>query len=357
MAGVGTIDARPAGGTVMGNPRILAVGTAVPATRFDQSDLLAIAGYDDPQRRGFFLRSGIDGRHLYMDAARPRADESVDELTARFQEGSVTLGAQAVRTCLERADADVGDVDFLATTTCTGRLCPSLDAHLIRTLGFREDVQRVHVGDTGCASAVVALQQAYNHLRAFPGHRALVVAAEICSATYVLDGALETAVANAIFADGAAALLLGTEGAGVEVVGHRTLIRSEHLDRMGFTFPGGRHRVLLSKEVRRIAPTMMEEVTMRLLKDHGLRREDVRFWVLHSAGRRVIERAQAALGLPDSDLVFSREVLRRFGNMSSATVLFVLDEVLRTGHPEPGDRGVMVALGPGFAAEGALLRW
>jgi alkylresorcinol/alkylpyrone synthase/polyketide synthase Type III len=341
----------------MTNPRILAVGTAVPPTRFDQAQLLALAGYDDPQRRGFFLRSGIEGRHLYLDPARARADEGVDELTARFQEGSVALATGAVRACLERADVDVSQVDFLATTTCTGRLCPSLDAHLIRALGFREDVQRVHVGDTGCASAIVALQQAHNYLRAFPGHRALVVAAEVCSATYVLDDALETAVANAIFADGAGALLLGTEGLGPAVVGHRTLIRSEHLDRMGFTFPGGRHRVKLSKEIRRIAPAMMEEVAMRLLKDHGLRREDVRFWVLHSAGRRVIERAQTALGLPDADLAFSREVLRRFGNMSSATVLFVLDEVLRTGGPQPGDWGVMVALGPGFAAEGALLHW
>jgi alkylresorcinol/alkylpyrone synthase len=164
-------------------------------------------------------------------------------------------------------------------------------------------------------------------------------------------------VANAIFADGAGAVLLGTEGDGPEVLGHRTLIRSEHLDRMGFTFPGGRHRVVLSKEIRRIAPEMMNELATRLMKDHGLGREDVRFWVLHSAGRRVLERAQAALGLADQDLAFSRAVLRRFGNMSSATVLFVLAEVLRTGGPRSGDRGVMVALGPGFAAEGALLAW
>ncbi len=152
----------------MGSPRILAVGTAVPPTRFDQATLLALAGYEGPPRRRFFLRSGIEGRHLYMDAARPRTDENVDELTARFQDGSVALGAQAIRACLERADLDVAEVDFLVTTTCTGRLCPSLDAHLIRTLGFREDVQQVPVGDTGCASAVVALQQAHNHLRAFP---------------------------------------------------------------------------------------------------------------------------------------------------------------------------------------------
>ena len=126
---------------------------------------------------------------------------------------------------------------------------------------------------------------------------------------------------------------------------------------MGFTFPGGRHRVLLSPDVRRIAPAMMEEVASGLLKDHGLTRDDVRFWVLHSAGRRVIERAQATLGLDDDDVSFSREVLRRYGNMSSATVLFVLDQVLRSGRPKAGDWGVMIALGPGFAAEGALLRW
>jgi 3,5-dihydroxyphenylacetyl-CoA synthase len=341
----------------MATPRILAVGTAVPASRFAQADLLAVAGYPDPLRRNFFLHSEIEGRHLFVDPERPRTDETVDELAARFREGSLSLGSQAIRACLEQADVNVAAIDFLATTTCTGRLCPSLDAHLIRALGFREDVQRVHVGDTGCASAMVALQQAHNHLRAFPGHRALVVAVEVCSATYFLDEAPETAVANAIFADGAAAVLLGTEGDGVAVVGQRTLIRSEHLDRMGFTFPGGRHRVLLSKEVRRIAPAMMEEVATRLLKDHGLTQEDVRFWVLHSAGRRVIERAQVAFGLADADLAYSRAVLRRFGNMSSATVLFVLDEVLRSGRPRPGDWGMMVALGPGFAAEGALLRW
>jgi predicted naringenin-chalcone synthase len=341
----------------MVSPRILAVGTAVPTTSFDQATLVDVFGYADALRRNFFLRSEIERRHFFVDPEHARPDEDVDQLAARFREGSVTLGAQAVRDCLERADLDVSRIDFLATTTCTGRLCPSLDAHLIRTLGFREDVQRVHVGDTGCASAVVALQQAHNYLRAFPGHRALVVAVEICSATYVVDDSAETAVANAIFADGAGAVLLGTEGDGPAVVGHRTLIRSEHLDRMGFTFPGGRHRVLLSKEIRRIAPMMMEEVATRLLKDHGLAREDVRFWVLHSAGRRVLERAQTALGLSDQDLVFSRAVLRRFGNMSSATVLFVLAEVLRTGGPRAGDRGVMVALGPGFAAESALLAW
>jgi len=338
-------------------PRIRAVGTAVPERQFDQPTLADLLGYRDSLRRGFFLRSGIDTRHLYVTASDPRPDEDVDALAARFQEASRSLGVTAVIACLDRAGLTVGDVDFLATTTCTGRLCPSLDAHLMRDLGFRPDAQRVHVGDTGCASAMVALQQAWNHIQAFPGHRALAVSVEVCSATYFVDDDAETAVANAIFADGAAAVLLDQAGDGPAVVGHRTLIRSEYLDRMGFTFPGGRHRVRLSPDVRRIAPAMMEELADRLLKDHGLQRSDIGLWVLHSAGRRVIEHAQATLGLTDHDVAFSREVLRRYGNMSSATVLFVLEEALRSGRARPGDHGLMMALGPGFAAEGALLRW
>jgi 3,5-dihydroxyphenylacetyl-CoA synthase len=337
-------------------PRIAAIGTAVPARRFTQGELARLFGYPDGLRRSFFVNSGIEARHLYVTASDPRP-ETIDELTARFAEGSVRLGTEAVQTCLAQAGLGVADVDFLVTTTCTGRLVPSLDAHLIAALGLRSDVQRVHVGDTGCASAMVALQQAWHYLQAFPERRVMVVSAEVCSTTYYLDDEAETAVANAIFADGAAAVLLTATGAGPEVLGHRTLIRSEYLDRMGFTFPGGHYRVLLSPEVRRIAPAMMEELAETILKDHGVARDDVRFWVLHSAGRRVIENAQALLGLSDDDVQYSRGVLRRLGNLSSATVLFVLDAVMRSGKPSPGDIGLMMALGPGFAAEGALLRF
>lgn len=341
----------------MGNPQILSVGTAVPTSAFDQETVAGIFGYSDARRRNFFLRSGIQRRHFFVDPSQARPDEDLNQRAARFEAGSITLATQAIRACLERAAVDGASIDFLATTTCTGRLCPSVDAHVIRALGLREDIQRVHVGDTGCASAIVALQQAHNYLRAFPDRRALIVAVEICSTTYDLDDSLETAVANAIFADGAAAVLLGMDGGGPSIVAHGTLIRSEYLDRMGFSFPNGRYRVRLSGEVRRIAPEMIEALAVRFLKDQGLEKGDVRFWVLHSAGRRVLEGAQAALGLSDEALAFSRAVLRDFGNMSSATVLFVLEHVVRYGVPRPGDWGMMIALGPGFAAEGVLLRW
>jgi len=339
-------------------PRIAAVATAVPPYRYTQAQILALAGYADARRRGFFAASDIEGRHLWIDPARFTPNETVDDLNARFREGALALAESAARAALERAGWSAGEVDFIATTTCTGRLTPSLDAHLVARLGGRSDIQRVHVGDTGCASAMVALQQAWNHLHAFPGHRALVIAVEICSTAYFLDDRLESAVAHAIFADGAGALALGGDHPrGPAIVGHRTLFSSEHLSAMGFEYPGGRPRVVLSKDVRRIGATMMGEMARVLMETQGLKRADVAHWVLHSAGRRVLDRARELLDLTDAQMAHPRAVLREHGNMSSATILFVLERLLGLEHPVPGDWGLMIGLGPGFAAEGALLRW
>jgi len=338
-------------------PKIAAVATATPPHRFTQAELLALAGYRDEERRGFFRRSDIEGRYLWIDPGTFRPNESVDELSERFRTGAQALGESAARRALAAAGWDALDVDFIATTTCTGRLTPSLDARLIGRLGCRADVQRVHVGDTGCASAMVALQQASNYVTAFPGRRALVIAVEICSAAYFLDDRLESAVAHAIFADGAGALAITTDGPGPSIVAQRTLFRPEHLDAMGFEYPGGRPRVVLSKDVRRIGAAMMGEMAAALMAAQGLKRDDIGYWVLHSAGRRVIDRARSLLELSEEQVSHSRSVLRRFGNMSSATILFVLDETLREESPVPDDWGLMIGLGPGFAAEGALLRW
>src|ERR671924_1239063 len=326
----------------MSAPRIAAVATAVPPHRFTQTDILARAGYADERRRGFFAASDIDGRHLWMDPARFTPDETVDQLNARFCEGALALSESAARATLERAAWSPADVDFVATTTCTGRLTPSVDAHLVARLQCRENVQRVHVGDTGCASAMVALQQAWNHLRAFPGHRALVVAVEICSAAYFLDDRLESAVAHAIFADGAGALALANSGSGPTVVEHRTLFRPEHLDAMGFEYPGGRPRVVLSKDVRRIGAAMMGDMARALMDTQGLKRDDIAHWVLHSAGRRVLDRARELLDLTDAQIGYARSVLRECGNMSSATILFVLERLLRAEVAVPGDWGLMI---------------
>jgi predicted naringenin-chalcone synthase len=338
-------------------PKIAAVATATPPWRYDQATVLRMSGYDDPRRVGFFSNSLIEARYLYFDPATFTPDETVDQLNDRWRRGAIEVGKTAVARAIEQAGWRREDVDFLATTTCTGRVCPSLDAQIISELGLKSTIQRVHVGDTGCASAMVAMQQASNHLRAFPGHRAVMVAVEICSAAYFLDDRLESAVAHAIFADGAGAIALSTDAAGPEIVEHRTIFRSEHLGAMGFEYPGGRPRVVLSKDVRRIGAGMMTEMAQALMTGQGLKKEDVAHFVLHSAGRRVIEQVGKLMELDEQQLAHSRHVLQHYGNMSSATVVFVLDDLFRSRETVPGDWGLMIALGPGFAAEGALLRW
>src|SRR3990172_8183872 len=284
----GTIKAGPAwsqGDSLMAHPRIVALATANPVAQFSQEELLAVSPSTDERRRGFFLHSGIERRHLYLDKTSFRPTETTDELNARYREGSIQIGCKAIRRALDQAACSAQEIDFLATTSCTGRLCPGLDAYFVREFRMKEGIQRVHVGDMGCASAMIALQQAHNHLAAFPDHRALIVSVEICSSTYFLDDSLETAVANAIFADGAAAALLASSGTGIDVVGHMSLVRWEHLESMGFTYPNGRPRILLSKEIRGIASSMIRSLAEAMLARYHLKQQEIRFWGLHSAGR------------------------------------------------------------------------
>src|SRR5258705_5660639 len=221
----------------MPGQKIAAVATATPRWRYDQATVLRMSGYDDPRRIGFFSNSLIEMRHLYMDPETFTSDESVDQLNDRWRRGAVEVGQAAVARAIEGAGWRREDVDFLATTTCTGRVCPSLDAQIINELGLKSTVQRVHVGDTGCANPMVAMQQGSNHLRAFPDHRAVMVAVEICSAAYFLDDRLESAVAHAIFADGAGALAISRDRAGTHILEHPTPVWSQPPRGIGVLYP------------------------------------------------------------------------------------------------------------------------
>ena len=336
-------------------PRIIGVGCAAPQWRYSQQELLEIAG-DDRARRTFFLHSDIDYRHLYFEPDFT-GRESIDEMIARARKGAAEIGGEAIRKCLRSANAVPSDVDFLATATCTVSMCPQLDAVFIRDLALSPYIQRAHIGDTGCSAALVAIETAWNHLRAFPDHEAVAAAVEICSAAYYRDESLETILGEAIFADGAGAIYLASQGAGFEIVAHKTLIRTEHIGLTGFEFPGGARRLVLSKDLPAVGAEVLAELVEALLTQQGLTKGDIRFWIMHSAGRKVLDRAKDRIGLSEESLSYSRDVFRNYGNMSSATVLFVLEQVMNSGLQRPGDLAVMAAMGAGFAAEAALLRW
>ena len=341
-------------------PRILGIGTANPPIRLTQEQSFYATGYETERIRKIFLNSDIEYRHFYFGGT-PNLDETSDQQNQRYLSGSVKTGCRAIMNCLDAAGASVNDVDFLAVCSCTGYVCPDVGSRLIAHMGFRRNVQRAAIIGLGCAGALPTLQRAVDFVRANPGRKALMLAVEICSACYYTDNTLETVIGNAICADGAAAFLLGgseqRKDAYPQVVDFETFLETEQIAEVGLQHRSGKLRIVLGASIQHLAGPMIEHALEPLLQRHGLSRSQIRFWVVHPGGRKVVDSVQKHFGMTDEQLRFSRSVLRNYGNMSSPTAMFVLDEVVRNGDPQPGDWGVMIGLGPGMAAEVALLKW
>lgn len=344
----------------MNSPQILGIGTANPPIRLTQEQSFHAAGYESERIRKIFLNSDIEYRHFFFGGT-PNLEETSDQQNQRYLSGAVKTGCRAILNSLESAGRTVQEVDFLAVCTCTGYTCPDVSSRLIAHMGFRKNVQRASITGLGCAGAVPTLQRATDFVRANPGRLALMVAVEICSACYYVDNTLETVIGNAICADGAAAFLVGegaeTDRAYPKIVDFETFLDTEQIEEVGLQHCNGKLRIVLGVSIQHLAGPMIETALQQLLRRHGLAQSAIRFWIVHPGGRKVIDNVQKHFGMTDGQLRFSRLVLRNYGNMSSPTVMFVLDEVVRNGHPLPGDWGVMIALGPGMATEVALLRW
>jgi polyketide synthase Type III len=344
----------------LNRPSIIGIGTANPSLRLTQEQSFCVTGYESERIRKIFLNSDIDFRHFYFENGLNR-NETSDELNQRYLRGAMHIACRAIVNCLNSCGLSAEDVDLLAVCTCTGYVCPDVGSRLVAHMGFKNNVQRASIVGLGCAGAVPTLQRVTDFVRASPRQKALMLAVEICSACYYIDRTLETVVGNAICADGAAAFLLsGTSDAHTlypTIIDFESFIDSERIEEVGLQHRNGKLRIILGESIQHLAGPMIEKALQPLLQRHGLFRSQVRFWVVHPGGRKVIDRVQKHLGIDDSQLRFSRSVLRNYGNMSSPTVMFVLDEIVQSGEPRAGDWGVMIALGPGMAAELALLRW
>jgi predicted naringenin-chalcone synthase len=341
-------------------PAIRSIGTANPAHRFTQEEIFQLIGYASERVRTIFLNSDIDYRHVFLDG-EPNRFESSDQLNQRFLKGAVHTGCRAIQDCLARGGMEPSDVDLLVACTSTGYVCPDVGSRLVAHMGFRRDIQRTSIVGLGCAGAIPTMQRAWDFVRARPGSVALVLTVEICSACFYVDHSMDTVIGNAICADGAAAALITSSRSQgqkqPEMVDFQSFVDPEQLDQVGFDHEEGKLRIVLSSKIRNLAPPLLQNALAALLKRHSLEKSDIRFWIAHPGGRKVIDNVQEHLGLSNEDVQLSRHVLRNYGNMSSPTVLFVLNEVMQRDLPRPGDWGVMLALGPGMAAEVCLLKW
>jgi len=352
---------------------LVAIGSALPPRRISQSEALAW-GLDHvpmtPVTRELYRRilgdGGIATRHFALDDLSEILETDHDVILARFERWAAELSSASLDRALVHAGLHASAVDFLAVTTCTGYLCPGLSSYVTERAGLRPDVRRVDLVGMGCGAALPALEQACHFLAAHPGGTAAVVSTEICSAAILLGDAPDLVVSNAIFGDGSAAAILRRADR-VELaresspcprfLGFRSLTLPEWRESLRFRTEGGHLRNVLSRDVPVRAGVASRRLVLELLGEYGLAPGDVAHWVMHAGGRLILDAVERALELPATSLDAARAVLHDVGNLSSPTVLFVLDEEQKRRPPRHGDLGVISAFGAGFAAHAALVEY
>jgi alkylresorcinol/alkylpyrone synthase len=342
---------------------ITAAATALPPHVVSQDEALEVArriyaGREDLlQLLRIFKSSGVERRHTAFPPEYYLKERSFDERNRDFVEQGLALAERAATACLKRAGLRPEQIDHLYLVTTTGLATPSLDALLAPRLGLRSDVRRWPLFGLGCAGGAGALVRAADVLRGAPGQKALVVAVELCGQVFSTRATAPTDVVGmALFGDGAAAAVV-SEGPGPRIVATRTLLFDQTHHLMGWSFTSDGMRLRLSKEVTAFVKERLEPVVREFLDKHSTTMSHVAHWILHPGGRRILETYRDSFGLSDRMLQRTRASLARVGNLSSASVLFILSELLESGRAHPGDRGLMCALGPGFASELLLLGW
>jgi alkylresorcinol/alkylpyrone synthase len=286
-------------------------------------------------------------------------ERSFEEKNNIYKEKAVELAGEAARRALERAGVSPKEIDLIISVSCTGFMIPSVDAYLINRLGMRPDIKRLPMTEMGCAAGATALARAWEYLRAFPEHKVLVVSVELATLTFQPDDfSMDNLVSAALFGDGASAAVLdGAARPGARIVGCRTTTLPDTIGLMGFHLSNSGFRIILSREIPAAVRARVRPVVEGFLRDNGLALRQVRHLIFHPGGKRILEVYNQELGLPEESLRFSMKMLREHGNVSSSSVLIILDEILRCGEAEAGDAGLLLAMGPGFTIEQLLLRW
>jgi len=359
------------------HPRILALASAQPPLRYQQDDVLAfVQRYllgddwrDDPKRAAraqilaqTFAAAHIAERQCAIDLPafyqRPR---STGERMAAYRDVAYTLGGEALRAALARGSATraADAITDLCVVSCTGYTAPGLDVLLARDLGLPRDVRRVNVGHMGCFGALVGLRQCLAAVRAYPDATAAMLSVEVCSLHLSPSEDPEILTSFALFGDAAAALTLGYDetATGPEVVDAYCAADFASADQMSWTITDQGFVMGLSPRVPVTLRRNIAGVVEGLLAPHGLRPSDITHWLAHPGGPSILTVIQRQLELSDEQMTLSWQTLRDHGNCSSATVLLILEALLRSGKPRRGEWGVMMAFGPGLTLETCLLRF
>ncbi len=352
----------------MGQPAVTVAATAttVPAYRVTREETKAYFRHIfslEPSRLEA-LMSVIDNaqvkqRYCILPVEHIIQPRPLGQITQEYQEHAVALGKKVATDSLARAGLQASDIDMIITVSCTGVMIPSLDAHLVNQLGFRSDVRRLPITELGCAAGAAALTNARQFIRAFPGGSVLVVAVEIPTLTFQRgDPSQANLISTVLFGDGAAAAVVtGRPAAGPRILDTESFLFPETIDAMGFDLKETGFHIVLSKDVPQLIRSRIKGLIKSFLGRHNMKQDDITAFLLHPGGQKLLLYMEEELGLCRCDTQLSWDVLSEYGNLSSASVLFVLHECLTKRTPDPGQYGLLGAFGPGFSAELLLLQW
>jgi alkylresorcinol/alkylpyrone synthase len=343
--------------------KIIASAIALPPHKVPQSMAREFAasyfGKSIPEAEKLltvFDNAHIESRNFCVPPEWFLSPKTFSEKNATYVEWATKLGFQAASNCLAQANLSPTEIDHIIFVSTTGLATPSIDARLINLLGLRNDVSRMPIWGLGCVGGACGLGYAHDYIKAYPNARVLLVAVELCGLTFHFgDFSTSNFVAVALFGDGAAAVIISGEGEGPEIIAHKSTIWPDSLDVMGWNIVDEGLQVVFAKSIPRIVTKYARDNLGGFLVQNNLTLNDIEYFLFHPGGAKVIEAYRRVLGLEECDLSLSADILREYGNMSSVTVLYILDRLLRSGFA-PNKYGLLTALGPGFSSESLLLR-
>ncbi|WP_190808778.1 type III polyketide synthase [Flagellimonas sp. S3867] len=346
---------------------IVSVAKQLPKYNRKTSDIIPfvnlwLSGQEDRFRRKvvkIFEGAGVDHRYGIMDIDEVFAAASFEDKNTGYVREVKQLGEQVLKKALAKSNWDPESIDFIITVSCTGIMIPSLDAYLINAVGLSNNVVRLPVTEMGCAAGVSGLIYATNFLKANPGKRAAIVAVESPTATFQLnDYSMANMVSAAIFGDGAACALLSSEQnlAGPKILGEEMYHFPDATHLMGFDLTNTGLKMILDPAVPEVIAEHFPKIVHPFLEKHGTSIEKVNHLVFHPGGKKIVRTVEELFGKLGKNIDDTREVLRTYGNMSSVTVLYVLERFLEKDI-QKGEQGLVLSFGPGFSAQRVLLEW
>jgi predicted naringenin-chalcone synthase len=336
-------------------PKIISLGFATPERVVKQKEAFQALGYRSERVKAIFENSGIDQRHVWV-APEKLSHLSWQELTEEYQKGARFLSGEAVKNCLD--SRDINDVSCIVFCSVSGYTCPSMSYFIAKDLHMREDIVHSNILGQGCEAAVPALKRAYDFINS-TGKPALAVATEICSASYfpAPENDLENTVSNAIFADASVAAWVGYDDdpKHPEIIDFESQFDGDHVVLLGYRWQDGRLKVVLGKDVPKVVPKLAAKAVDRLLSRNKLTKNDISHWILHPGGVKVLEGLEDEVGLTREQTKHSWEVLREYGNVSSATI-GIIGKITQRAETS-GGYGLVVTIGAGTACDAMLVKW